>query len=566
MVAIFHVLRKAKLYHKTIWEAFQAQEITDKTMRCMTFQDIKDIFTTVGRRVAFEDERSKWLKDPQEYIQIALDDEEEEEESLDEFSPEIKYNDETFDLVYVLKKDVQANHFLKLYQENRNDKNEIIHRPLLKRERKLLSATIINYFINKTILLSRNDFSQIFYKIQDIFKRALKSIYYLEAYMRTDKIKKSKQNNQATITVNLREKQHQTKGKKKGKSEPERVVITYVGPSGILYNAYRYRITKIRKTQKLLGENSDAYYKNISRKGNDSNYEDFEEEIPDEDCESIKIWLQENHSPWDTVKIKWEKTCSYRRLDLHDENSNFDFILKEWPRYKKQYGYELLEIDFDNMYPEAAPKFKRFWPEYCNKIIDVAIAAAECSRDKDSVLLFSTRAPINDEEQNWLSRLALHGIHYLIPTKNKNCEQVLEKIFLKVERGTRIVEKIQELSEIANDNNEEFSPFILYFEDENLIPYKFFVCINLLIYESNNFVTALNILFKSYYVFHCIYPDKCKVILTFIQHFYYQIFSSNDINSSTLVGVMHEIDQDRSEHCQNNMVFKRSGRPKKTQT
>lgn len=158
------------------------------------------------------------------------------------------------------------------------------------------------------------------------------------------------------------------------------------------------------------------------------------------------------------------------------------------------------------MYAENAPKLKRFWHQYCPQIIQLGIANAQGSNNKDSVEQLSTPAPISDDEQNWLSRLALHALAYLMPKKNKSSKPDLTKMFMKINNGTRVAEKIQELSEIAKKKNETFSPFILYFEDENLMPNKFFVCINYLIYENSNFLTALNLLFKSYY---CMYSIMC---------------------------------------------------------
>lgn len=94
----------------------------------------------------------------------------------------------------------------------------------------------------------------------------------------------------------------------------------------------------------------------------------------------------------------------------------------------------------------------------------------------------------------------------------------------------------------------------MYFEDEDQIPYKFFVCINFLIYEHDNFITALNALFISYFTFDFSYPPECLNIFTFLQHFYYQIFLERDVNSVNILSLIADLDADIASLCEEKQI------------
>ncbi|XP_067634765.1 uncharacterized protein [Eurosta solidaginis] len=71
------------------------------------------------------------------------------------------------------------------------------------------------------------------------------------------------------------------------------------------------------------------------------------EETSHEEFLEKKFWLTHNYTPWDQVKSYWKETSVMR---LKSANSIKD-LLEDWPRYSDSNGYELVEIDFENMYP-----------------------------------------------------------------------------------------------------------------------------------------------------------------------------------------------------------------------
>lgn len=267
--------------------------------------------------------------------------------------------------------------------------------------------------------------------------------------------------------------------------------------------------------------------------------------------EEIKNWLHNNYEPWDSIKVCWKKSFQIRRMDILE--GDFDKILDAWPRYKKSIGFELVDIDFSCLYPESNDSLKHFWHEYSAKIIEVALKESRKKKDKDAISRFKKHPPAGDEDRNFVGCLALHAIFFMCPSKNKNSKQSLDKMFLRAQRGAMINEEIQRISEECKKLKEDMNPFIIYFENDVGIPYKFFVCVNHLIYETTNFITAIDTLFKTYFVFNLKYPTKCISVLTFIQHFFYKIFLPSDVYYSTILSFMFEINIERATECEKMM-------------
>lgn len=123
-----------------------------------------------------------------------------------------KYDKELFDVTTALREFNKSSIMLRSYLEECNN----MHRPLLKKERKLLTNTLIDSIVKQRILLKPNDFMDIVQKIQDIFKREVGTIYY-------------------------RRPQKDSK------------------PGGKLHSSYRYRVQKARVEERELAGVSSYY-------------------------------------------------------------------------------------------------------------------------------------------------------------------------------------------------------------------------------------------------------------------------------------------------------------------
>lgn len=266
----------------------------------------------------------------------------------------------------------------------------------------------------------------------------------------------------------------------------------------------------------------------------------------------MKAFLHDNFEPWSTIKESWARTCEIRMAEIRI--NDFDTVLANWPRLKKQMGYELVDIDFSHLHSGAASKLKSLWPKYVRRIVNLAYQEAKRKKDKSSIDKFKIKDNNEDEEQNLVGLLGLQAIFYLCPNKNKVTKQSFNVLFRKTENRALINEEVQKISEERAAKKMSLNPFVLYFEDEKSMPCKFFVCINHLVYEVGMFITALDTLVKSFFVFDLAYPEEGVNTLTFIQHFFLQIYLSTDIESNMINSLMCDIDLERSLECETLML------------
>lgn len=77
--------------------------------------------------------------------------------------------------------------------------------------------------------------------------------------------------------------------------------------------------------------------------------------IREQDFELVEeklTWLKNNNNPWPTVTENWALTTS-RRMDLYNTtNCTISEYLNTYPALKQPLGYELYEIDFQNLFSE----------------------------------------------------------------------------------------------------------------------------------------------------------------------------------------------------------------------
>lgn len=123
-----------------------------------------------------------------------------------------KFENCVFDVVEILKKYSNSSDFWN------NFVNESVVRPLVKKERKLVVNTLMDWIVGHRILLGRHEFEIISQRIISIFTREVAALYYRKPL-----------------------------GKKSN-------------PTGLIYSSYRYRADKLRKDSKKFGQTS-AFYK-----------------------------------------------------------------------------------------------------------------------------------------------------------------------------------------------------------------------------------------------------------------------------------------------------------------
>lgn len=93
--------------------------------------------------------------------------------------------------------------------------------------------------------------------------------------------------------------------------------------------------------------------------------------LNDEDAQIICNNLKYNRDESNVNEIfaKWTSSAHYRIKWINSsQESNIDYIINEWPAYSQTYGPRLIDIDFNQMYPDAESIFLKF-DRFCSDVI-----------------------------------------------------------------------------------------------------------------------------------------------------------------------------------------------------
>ncbi|KAL5285177.1 hypothetical protein ACFFRR_007120 [Megaselia abdita] len=543
-LAVSNILQRANLLTREVVEKFKNEQVTDEILPNLKPMHIQQLFVNVGPQAAFERELTKWRSNPSIYM--SGEDVDTCEDNIETLNykvlepKEMIFRTDFFRLEYILMKYPDSRRLLLRYR-NKQAGDEVVHRELLDFERKTVCNTIMICLVNHVKSLRTVDFMSIFSAIQTLFRKELLALYYIPPYSYDVVIDRKEPSTQENIYNNPPPVIENPKTKK-----------VQVTAKGLLFSAWRYRSEKLNSENRALEE---ALGKPKKKKAKKSSMESD----PSLTILEMKEWLKENVEPFEAIIEKWGKTCELRSTEMK-KLKVFEKQLSEWPRYSKKLGYQLIEIDFIHAF-SGKNNFKRLWPKYRQNIIDMALISAnkksekDKQRNKDIIKNLGMIKENTDEEGNLAGFLAMQALFFLLPNKNNYVKQNLDKILLKAEKGSKVDDIIFELS-LQQTKTKKFHPIIIYYEDKDYLPYKFYTCVNDVKYELENITTAIDVLFKIFFVFNLGYPGECLNLLTFLQQFFFDIFLEDDHTSVTALGVMVGVDSERAGICNRKILDK----------
>ncbi|XP_067614122.1 uncharacterized protein [Eurosta solidaginis] len=205
----------------------------------------------------------------------------------------------------ILNETASGKQILMFYENKQN---------LTPKYRKLLSATVTSYLIDAKICARPYAFDLLSCKIVKYFTKETQETYYLAV-----------------------------KGKK---------------PGGCLYAKYHSCLSKLRADGIILKKRALEE----SLETNEPNYA-----LPDGKESNDQVWLKYNIEPYDEVVQKWETTFAVRHSFMKNAE-NLNSILEEWPLYKQSFGYSLIELDFQKLYPERTNLLFDKWSRFHQSI------------------------------------------------------------------------------------------------------------------------------------------------------------------------------------------------------
>lgn len=145
-------------------------------------------------------------------------------------------------------------------------------------------------------------------------------------------------------------------------------------PKGKLYNKYANYGKALRKS----GQRESTVVENS------------EETTSEATIDAALLWLSTHKDPWDDAVKNWRLTIDNRiksrtgnvtvvskkgkRRRVMKDKENLETILDYFEKFavlKQPFGYTLLEIDFNQMYPNLDLKLFEEWPNFKNKLNQV---------------------------------------------------------------------------------------------------------------------------------------------------------------------------------------------------
>ncbi|XP_024883588.1 uncharacterized protein LOC112462188 [Temnothorax curvispinosus] len=246
-------------------------------------------------------------------------------------------------------------------------------------------------------------------------------------------------------------------------------------------------------------------------------------------CKTHLQWLRYNTAPWSCVKEHWNGSRELRQSFIKQHEGSVSDIFNEYPVLKQEFGYMLLDIDYDALIDEKSNIYNE-WPDLSKKletllenrvIKDKTFAKQleeiqlykEGDEHRDAALLFlipvlcpsNARLRISGGNKIWRPTIAesmdAFICHIKIPGE-------LEKVKRRrQERAAKLKDTVQ--------------PYIIVIGPQLTAIEAFYIIIDDIMYKMENVLKAVDILYKIFQVLNVKYPPACEQVWLFIQKYIY---------------------------------------------
>ncbi|XP_071056748.1 uncharacterized protein [Onthophagus taurus] len=169
-------------------------------------------------------------------------------------------------------------------------------------------------------------------------------------------------------------------------------------PSGKLYDRYsniRYQSKKLKVSEENKENNS---LQNL----------DFVED----DIEYYTAFLLTNSDPclWEKVKNYWQRTVKYRLNSFKSFDGSLNDILKQWPKYNDVKGYELINIDFENIHEGKGSLLLQNFDDFIDKILPIYNADIKDQFNRELLGQLQTPTQLSKDSRDYFIVILLHAI------------------------------------------------------------------------------------------------------------------------------------------------------------
>ncbi|GAB0095137.1 hypothetical protein DMENIID0001_104890 [Sergentomyia squamirostris] len=384
------------------------------------------------------------------------------------------FND-SFSLETELRKSFQGQKILENYRR---------YKILGKADQNNLTRVVANYHLMTKMPLSAQVYTFYATKIQELFPSENKETYYLPA--------------------NYKQRR---------------------APRGKLYDRFCNMKRQSKADEQLLVRNISTYgsYQVQNPNFDDSLQqacEQFQLQYAEDDYITMKNWLMENDEPWQEVVSEWSKSSPYRLNEIR-KTGDVSKSAENWPRYRDPQGFELIDIDFAQMYPDKSVEMLLNFDSFVESVQPIFSTEV---KDKWSVkqLEILESFDTNKDTKDCIAALLLHAVMHppVLPGRIK----------LSITEAQRdLVLMIDDIMNLDNERDkwDPAEPKVVAVGTTIEDLHEFYVDFDGILYQLPTFVKCLDTVIKLCFIFNINYPIRSKYVWTFFQQYFFKIDSDD---------------------------------------
>ncbi|XP_029722774.2 uncharacterized protein LOC115263689 isoform X2 [Aedes albopictus] len=248
-----------------------------------------------------------------------------------------------------------------------------------------------------------------------------------------------------------------------------------------------------------------------------------------EEYRKLKQWFIHNQDEWEDLRAKWKATSQIRLLELsRADNRTCESIVAEYPTLKHHHGYQLIQIDFEERFPEKTTSLFDHWDSFASgvrrifelEILDAegkglleTIADEKCSKDVRNISIVSLLAhllackhPVGNQTNS------RHWKPSIVETK--------EAVLLSVTNFNQLEGDLARLTNRCFEKGLPFTPIIIVLGSTN--PTGYTLWHNTFSYKFPSFLKTLDICIKLFRAYDIEYPPQSADVWTFLAGYLYE--------------------------------------------
>ncbi|KAB0805327.1 hypothetical protein PPYR_02297 [Photinus pyralis] len=253
----------------------------------------------------------------------------------------------------------------------------------------------------------------------------------------------------------------------------------------------------------------------------------------DESLRKVKIWLQTRKEPWNEVVTNWKSTMELRRQSTSKTASEF---FKDWPILQDSRSTQLIDIDFDVMFPTKGVNIHIRWFPFMEKLILLRGSSMKERSGLQYLEILNLEENCNEDTK---VALHLHMLPNLIPPKGRtklpnkkdwkfSAAEVLESLIQHVKGPGDIEDHIQSYQDRMYNLKQTIQPYILVVGPSLKNVTATYVIVDKIRYKCNTVLSALDLNFKIFHIMNVCYPSQSEYLWILIQKCVYEVHTAQD--------------------------------------